>query len=1159
MRLRFALAVLVLALLATVAWVYGDRIWGSRGTVPPAAGAGDSTGLAGTKSEPGADDRTKGMATTEGAAERTEITGDTEAAHTSLRGIFVSPTGVWPGGGQVGLFKAPKLPEGGAMGMFSAGMQMARLKRRGSEKEGGKDSKRSAAARRKAEELESLVRRGKPVQTVELDAHGGFVLHNPPAGRFLVRIQHPHLIDAKKVEVELHLGRHIDLGVLPTRLAGSLLVLVSDAEGQPVSGAHLELHQQMDMSDFMKPGAAIDILGMIQKLVPRSGKTDARGAHVFAGLGDDVPWTLSVSSERLVDQHRPVAVLPGRENLVRVELHGGARMDVRVLDPDGKPRRRARLKVTFPDLRKPNPVAGVGFNQDRQVVSKTYHTGTDGRQSMYGLPAGRCQVEVLVAGFLQEKQEVVFGEDPGKDQKAELVFRLDPGATITGQVIDENGDPVPDARVKYVKPQGLGILGLGFSDVLDQVQIIEVERRGLRVDKEGRFTLGGMQPNEAVQLLAAAPGCDANKSRRLHAGATGVVIKLLRRAELVGVVRTAEAGKPVTDFSVDIQKRSFMVLDVSYVSEEFDNVEDGSFLVEDVPRGRYKVVVKAKGRASWAKTVNFSRGGKVDIGEIRLEQPAAVEGVVVDPLGAPVPEASVRAGKGGQLDSLMVAQVLGQTVVKTDALGRFRVENLSGRQVRLLVDKQGFAPLRGKPVPVRKGETTKGVVLELTAGGSIKGRLVDAAGKPIEGWIAQATHTSGLGVQVSRTGANGVFRIANLAPGTHKVDCMPSDYMKRAGDAGTNEDLARGEVNLGKLMTTVMKWVVSDRVVVRAGEESELSLVFQEPEAEAGTKDLVTVSGHVRIGGRDLEEGIVFLLEAGATVQSHLGHVRKGTFKLRGVRPGNYRLRVQASVFSGTLGRPQEVKIPRKPTHTLTLDLPAGRLAGRVVYAEDGKPAGGVVLSLGSATDRSVHGDRLELGEGTQLADSEGCFKFEGLPAGTYHILAKEMRLLASGSRSRSGRLDGLRLRDSEQRDGLVLQVDKGGTILVRVTDTAGTRANALVRLLAADGKPMDLFHRALTEPDGTVTLSGVPAGSYRVGVNAPRAAAKVSDVIEIQSGVEREVVVRLPVGIQAFLELGKKLDEDHAGETLRYSVWRADGVLVRSGRLTIPHNLNAF
>ena len=69
-------------------------------------------------------------------------------------------------------------------------------------------------------------------------------------------------------------------------------------------------------------------------------------------------------------------MLPGRENLVRVELRGGARMDVRVLDPDGKPCRRARVKVTFPDLRKPNPVAGIGFNQDRQVVSKTYHTGT---------------------------------------------------------------------------------------------------------------------------------------------------------------------------------------------------------------------------------------------------------------------------------------------------------------------------------------------------------------------------------------------------------------------------------------------------------------------------------------------------------------------------------------------------------------------------------------------------------------------------------------------------------------------------------------------------------------------------------------------------------------------------------------------------------------
>jgi protocatechuate 3,4-dioxygenase beta subunit len=1137
MRLRLALTVLALALVATIAWVYADQIWGSRGEVPTTATPGDQDTT--KKGEVGE----KGEKQAAEADERTPLVGEAEAAaepsHTSLRGCFASPGGVWPGGGQVALFVAPKMPEGGTMGMFSQGMQANRQFEKGNAK---------------AKELEALLLPGKPVRTAELAMDGGFLLNNPPPGTFLVQIQHPHLINGRKVEVKIERGKHIDLGTLPTRLAGSLLVLVADPTGRPVAGAHVELHKQMDIRNFMKPGAAMDVLGMIRSMLPRSARTDSRGACMFESLDPETSWTLVVSSRKLVDENRVVKVIPGRRRVVTVELATGAELSLLVVDPDGKPRPRTAGKVTFPDLKKPGTVVGFGVRAGGDAVTKRWVTDQQGHQLLVGLAPGRCVVEVMEVGFLRQKKELVLTQD----KKAEVRFQLDHGATVTGQVIDEEGKPIPAARVKHTKSQGFSILGMGFSDILDQVQAVEVERRGLQVDQEGRFVLGGMQPNEAVQILAAARGFDGQKTKTLRAGATGVVIRLRRQAQLAGVVHAADTNRPLGDFTVKVQKRSFMVLDLALVSEDFHS-EDGSFLLEGVPRGRYEVVVSAKGRASFAKKVDFGGGGKVDIGEVSLELPAAVAGVVLDPVGRPVSGASVRAGKGGQMDSMVVAQVTGQRVVKTDDEGRFRLEGLTGAKVRLLVDKEGFAPLRSKPVAIQKGATTAGLELVLTKGGSILGQLANDAGKPMVGWIAQATHTSGLGVQMTETDAKGQFLLEHLAPGTHKVDCMPGDYMSRFSGEHSPEDIAEGNFNLGKMMASMLRYVVSERVVVRAGEQADVEMVFQEPEDDAAAaKDLVTVNGRVRVGGRDLEEGIVLLLEAGATVQAQMAHVRRGTFQLQGVRPGHYRVRVRTSVFSGPLGRPKSVQIPKGATHQLQLDFPGGRLAGQVVD-ENGRPAGGVVLTLRSSGDRNLRGDRMDLGEGTQLADAEGRFRFEGLGPGTYHLLAKEVRGLVTGGATRTGRLDGLRLGESEQRDGLQLQVQKGGTLLVKVTDIAGPRANALVTLLAADGQPMDLFHRALTEPDGTVTLGGIPAGTYRVNVDAPKTAPRISDLVDIQGGAEREVAVQLVDGIPAYLEVGKTLAKDHAGEVIRYSVWRSDGALVRSGRLTVPRDLEAF
>ncbi len=123
----------------------------------------------------------------------------------------------------------------------------------------------------------------------------------------------------------------------------------------------------------------------------------------------------------------------------------------------------------------------------------------------------------------------------------------------------------------------------------------------------------------------------------------------------------------------------------------------------------------------------------------------------------------------------------------------------------------------------------------------------------------------------------------------------------------------------------------------------------------------------------------------------------------------------------------------------------------------------------------------------------------------------------------------------------------------MQVMDRAGARANALVTLLDSTGQPTSLFPRSLTDQTGTVTWLGLPAGSYRASADAPKAASRVSEQFEISDGTEENVVLELEVGIPVEASVGEGLARPALGESVLYTIWRDDGVRLRSGRLTVP------
>ncbi len=128
------------------------------------------------------------------------------------------------------------------------------------------------------------------------------------------------------------------------------------------------------------------------------------------------------------------------------------------------------------------------------------YSATDGSFEFPRVPVGEYDLLVTHAGYLTDFGRPTAGERARtstlvtKDQRAEATIRLVRAAVIGGQVIDANGEPVPDATVAVGRVQFMG------------------GRRGLTntgrmpfatTDDEGRFRIGGLSPGRYYAWVTA--------------------------------------------------------------------------------------------------------------------------------------------------------------------------------------------------------------------------------------------------------------------------------------------------------------------------------------------------------------------------------------------------------------------------------------------------------------------------------------------------------------------------------------------------------------------------------------------------------------------------------------------------------------------------------
>ena len=262
------------------------------------------------------------------------------------------------------------------------------------------------------------------------------------------------------------------------------------------------------------------------------------------------------------------------------------------------------------------------------------------------------------------------------------------------------------------------------------------------------------------------------------------------------------------------------VLAMSYASgprqcrDETTTGPDGRFRLEHVTPGQYTVAVTAVGYKP-------DREARVEAGQMdllfELAPKASISGqVVAADTGQPLTAFEVQLRVAHE--NVDATGAMGPKVPVRHENGEFRLEDVSEGSFAVLATAPGYAPSLSDRFRVTGGQDVAGVLIRLTRGGAITGRIVGPDGSPIAGalvesrdstWTDDVFTNQVLGDQFptnattrkTRTNDAGVFTLENLTPAAYQVRIKTDRYTElvrtpiQVSEGATNElgDLALEE------------------------------------------------------------------------------------------------------------------------------------------------------------------------------------------------------------------------------------------------------------------------------------------------------------------------------------------------------------------------------
>jgi protocatechuate 3,4-dioxygenase beta subunit len=317
---------------------------------------------------------------------------------------------------------------------------------------------------------------------------------------------------------------------------------------------------------------------------------------------------------------------------------------------------------------------------------------------------------------------------------------------LAGRVIDEAGEPIPKARVLALASGGDTLLPRDAPDDLAN----GVKR--LLADEQGRFEIELGADVPAIDVVADADGYGPSHGLGVRAG-DRLVLTLVRARRLRGVVRDRD-GNPVAGATVRIGGYA----ERAWVERSTRSGADGSYELLTFPSGGGWAAPVVLTRLE-ARKEGYASDETTAVSSLVLEQVVndgvrdfvlargfTIEGRVVDALtGRSIAGARVQLDfwrfEGGSTRA-MSSVPSASAATRSGSDGSFLFEQQSSDRgrgpARLVADAEGYVASRRDVERARDGELAK-VEIPLWPELLVRGRVIDALGRPIEGATLQLT------------------------------------------------------------------------------------------------------------------------------------------------------------------------------------------------------------------------------------------------------------------------------------------------------------------------------------------------------------------------------------------------------------------------------------
>jgi len=608
------------------------------------------------------------------------------------------------------------------------------------------------------------------------DATGFFVFEHAPVGKPLKITSASPKAESEEFSIEKGEIKTVDLDIdSKPQFTG----IVVGSDGNPIAGAYVKA--------AMESQAQSQFRNILQQSWG-SSRTDAEGKFSIHLQGWQLQqmasqkWALAAVSYQFPLQIKRDVRAPkdGESQFVRFTLEGGGKISGTVEVEGSGPAPNVRVSVS-PKHLDPKERA-KDARQSRYV-----YTDLVGRFEVEGVGSGEWMVSTYTPDGKSESQTAVAGD-------SDVRLKIQPTLAIAGLVVDEDGKPVPRARV-YAALPGADKKG----------------RKRAQTDQSGRFRIAHLDAGDYI--LEAAPtknqngywsgqvskGFKATTTRAYPAGTDDVVIKVEPGNRIAGRIVSPD-GKPVGAAGVMALKAVAATSSPRRGRQQnqpttFSNGR-GEFELFGVEEGEYTIVVVGSGYLIEQLSATVGQHDLV----VNLKEGGTIEGKILAPDGSPVanqwlnlqpkdPEVTRKFqniwARGQQAWNAIGGWQSQAATTKSD--GTFKVRGLfPGKYGMTLNSPRGVMPEMELHTGAGK------VTIRLRPALTIKGRVVtEAGGAPDTGSSPIWVNARGVSSWV-QADADGNFELKGVPEGMIKVSVWAGNkYMQTTEEVQAGTDNVR--------------------------------------------------------------------------------------------------------------------------------------------------------------------------------------------------------------------------------------------------------------------------------------------------------------------------------------------------------------------------------